>query len=73
MNADELTPAGMEAAARPFVEPCERRLREWAESDYITARVNRLDLKRVLDELDELRAELREVAESYANYRNDYE
>lgn len=61
---DELTPASMEAAARPFAEPCARNLREWAESDYDMAIVSRLDLKRVMQEYDrrgELLAKVRGV------------
>jgi multidrug resistance efflux pump len=64
--SDELTPAGMEAAARPFAEPCARKLREWAESDHGTAMVNRLDLKRVMQEYDSLRSELAEAQATIA-------
>lgn len=57
--SDELTPAGMEAVARPFAEPCARRLWEWANADgHTIAHVSRLDLKRVMQEYDRRGEEL---------------
>lgn len=61
---DELTPASMEAAIRPFYEPCERRLREWVESNYVTTHVSRLDLKRVMQEYDR-RGAIKQAAAAY--------
>jgi hypothetical protein len=61
---ERMTPAGMEAAIRPFYEPCERRLREWVESNHVNARVNRLDLKRLMCEYDR-RGSIKQAAAAY--------